>query len=78
MASETTTTTTAEGGEAVADPTLATFTLDNILGHEHDKIENSHAEGWDEESADKSPADGYCIECEGKSEGTMWLVHATD
>lgn len=65
MASETTTA-TAEGGEAA--PTLATFSLDNILGHEHDKIENSHAEGWDEESADKPPVEGYCIECEGKGE----------
>ncbi|KAH6914775.1 hypothetical protein BKA70DRAFT_1510291 [Coprinopsis sp. MPI-PUGE-AT-0042] len=61
MASETATT-TAEGGAAA--PTLATFTLDNILGHEHDKIENSHAEGWDEESADKPPTEGFCIECE--------------
>ena len=56
---------------AVAAPTLATFTLDNILSHQHDKIENSHAEGWDEETADKPPTQGYCVECEGQLRPTI-------
>ncbi|TFK25939.1 hypothetical protein FA15DRAFT_667930 [Coprinopsis marcescibilis] len=50
--------------DASAAPTLATFTLENILGENHEKIENSHAEGWDEEVADKPLIEGYCIECE--------------
>lgn len=58
--------TTLNANEGLAEPTLATFTLNNILGHEHDKIENSHAEGWDEEGADKPPVEGYCVECEGQ------------
>ncbi|KAJ2934265.1 hypothetical protein H1R20_g2808, partial [Candolleomyces eurysporus] len=48
-----------------AAPTLATFTLENILSEHHDKIEtSSRAEGWDEETADKPVLEGYCIECE--------------
>ena len=56
----------------VAAPTLATFNLDNILSHQHDKIETSHAEGWDEETADKPPAEGYCVECEGQSKPSIY------
>ena len=49
-----------------AAPTLATFTLENILSEHHDKIEaSSRAEGWDEETADKPVLEGYCVECEG-------------
>ena len=49
-----------------AAPTLATFTLENILSEHHDKIEaSSRAEGWDEETGDKPVLEGYCIECEG-------------
>ena len=42
-----TATSTDTGNGTGAAPTLATFTLENILGHDHDKIENAHAEGWD-------------------------------
>ncbi|KAG2013219.1 hypothetical protein CC2G_010154 [Coprinopsis cinerea AmutBmut pab1-1] len=59
-----TATSTDAGNGTGAAPTLATFTLENILGHDHDKIENAHAEGWDEEVADKPVAEGYCVECE--------------
>ncbi|TEB30057.1 hypothetical protein FA13DRAFT_1755222 [Coprinellus micaceus] len=48
-------------------PTLATFTLENILSEHHDKIEDSAratAEGWDEEATEKPLKEGYCIECE--------------
>lgn len=49
-----------------AAPTLATFTLENILSEHHDKIEaSSRAEGWDEETGDKPVLEGYCVECEG-------------
>ena len=49
-------------------PTLATFTLENILSEHHDKIEESatsNAEGWDEETTEKPLQEGYCVECEG-------------
>lgn len=55
---------TANGDAAGAEPTLATFTLENILGRDHERIENSHAEGWDEEVVEKEVAEGYCVECE--------------
>lgn len=53
-----------DGAEAAA-PTLATFTLENILGENHENIESSHAEGWDEETVEKPVLEGFCIECEG-------------
>ena len=40
------------------------FSLENILGNDHENIVHS-AEGWDEETTEKPPAEGYCIECEG-------------
>lgn len=55
------------------------FSLDNILGDNHDKLEHpglkqqeldalaTAAEGWDEESANRPAAEGFCVECEGKS-----------
>lgn len=52
-----------DGAEAAA-PTLATFTLENILGENHENIESSHAEGWDEETVEKPVLEGFCIECE--------------
>jgi hypothetical protein len=44
-----------------------TFSLENILGNDHDKLEHPdiRPEGWDEEDAEREVAHGYCIECEG-------------
>ncbi|KAF6762017.1 hypothetical protein DFP72DRAFT_877769 [Ephemerocybe angulata] len=49
---------------AEAAPTLATFTLENILSENHENIEPTHAEGWDEETTEKPIAEGFCTECE--------------
>ncbi|KAG1719130.1 uncharacterized protein EDB91DRAFT_1065875 [Suillus paluster] len=52
------------------------FTLENILGRNHEQVEHPRlqekdsvgttgtGEGWDEESANRSAADGFCVECE--------------
>ncbi|KAJ3572261.1 hypothetical protein NP233_g3203 [Leucocoprinus birnbaumii] len=51
----------------------AVFSLENILGDNHDAIEHptvtgdvasTPAGGWDEEDAERPPVEGYCIECE--------------
>lgn len=52
------------------------FSLENILGDDHDKLEHpgfkQHeldgpaAEGWDEESVNRPTAEGFCVECEGE------------
>lgn len=56
-----------------------TFTLENILGSNHDAVEHPRlkesdadgatnpAEGWDEESVSRPAAEGFCVECEGAS-----------
>lgn len=67
--SESTTATTPAPAPAVtngaeAAPTLATFTLENILSENHENIEPTHAEGWDEETTEKPIAEGFCTECE--------------
>ncbi|KAF8494190.1 hypothetical protein F5888DRAFT_1617103 [Russula emetica] len=43
-----------------------TFSLENILGNDHDKLEhpNIRPEGWDEEDVEREVAHGYCVECE--------------
>ena len=43
------------------------FSLENILGNDHDKLEHPdiRPEGWDEEDAEREAAHGYCVECEG-------------
>ena len=43
------------------------FSLENILGNDHDKLEHPdiRPEGWDEEDAEQEAAHGYCVECEG-------------
>lgn len=51
-------------------PTRRDFSLENILsenGEEihHPKLNGAPATGWDEESAEKPPTEGYCVECEG-------------
>jgi hypothetical protein len=57
------------------------FTLENILGTNHEDVEHPRlkekdsgdatgpGEGWDEESAVRPAADGFCVECEG-----VWLT----
>ncbi|KAI0265915.1 hypothetical protein BC834DRAFT_824286 [Gloeopeniophorella convolvens] len=42
------------------------FSLENILGDDHDKVEHpdAKAEGWDEEDVEREAAHGYCVECE--------------
>ena len=64
-------------GEFTEDaPTLQTFSLENILGEHHDKIEHpgvelsnggSTATGWDQEIIEDPVVEGFCVECEGKS-----------
>lgn len=58
------------GGDSTT--TSGAFSLENILGENHDEIEkaptdrpDAAAEGWDEEDTEKPLAEGYCIECEG-------------
>jgi hypothetical protein len=43
------------------------FSLENILGDNHEKLEHPDVrpEGWDEEDAKREVAHGYCVECEG-------------
>src|SRR6267154_1775805 len=45
----------------------ATFSLENILGNDHDNLEHPdiRPEGWDEEDVERQVAHGYCVECEG-------------
>jgi hypothetical protein len=49
------------------------FSLENILGKNHDTVEHPSTEhtqaatGWDEEETEKPLAEGYCVECEGMS-----------
>ncbi len=48
--------------------TNGTFSLEHILGDNHDAIEQStsdKATGWDEEETEKPVLEGYCVECEG-------------
>ncbi|KAF8914262.1 hypothetical protein CPB84DRAFT_1840989 [Gymnopilus junonius] len=58
------------GNPSSSTATNGTFSLENILGENHDEIEQSAidqpeaANGWDEEDTEKSVAEGYCIECE--------------
>lgn len=66
--------------ESAAKPTEsgAAFSLENILGDNHDTLEHpglkqqeldaatTAAEGWDEESANRPAVEGFCVECEGE------------
>ncbi|KDR84043.1 hypothetical protein GALMADRAFT_219873 [Galerina marginata CBS 339.88] len=50
--------------------TNGTFSLENILGENHDAVEHpgtdrpEPATGWDEEDTEQPLAEGYCVECE--------------
>ncbi|KAK0206857.1 hypothetical protein DFS33DRAFT_1317544 [Desarmillaria ectypa] len=57
------------GTNAMATATNGVFSLENILGANHESLEHpgtngSPATGWDEETPEKPPAEGFCIECE--------------
>ena len=59
--------------EANGSKSNGTFSLENILGENHDAVEHpgpkhtQAATGWDEEETEKPLAEGYCVECEGVS-----------
>lgn len=49
---------------------MPAFSLENILGENHDAVEHPgtngvSAIGWDEEVPEKAVSEGFCIECEG-------------
>jgi hypothetical protein len=56
-----------ESPEAESHSNGPTFSLENILGNDHDKLEHPdiRPEGWDEEDVEQEVAHGYCVECEG-------------
>jgi hypothetical protein len=56
-----------ELSEAESHSNGPTFSLENILGNDHDKLEHPdiRPEGWDEEDPEREAAHGYCVECEG-------------
>jgi len=68
-----------ENGANLPTESGATFSLENILGNNHDELEHpglkqqeldahaTAAKGWDEESANRPAAEGFCVECEGES-----------
>ena len=63
------------------DQPKVSFTLENILGDgtesiEHPGAKDPPAAGWDEESAEKPVAEGFCIECEGQFVLQILLVTA--
>jgi hypothetical protein len=50
---------------------VPTFSLENILGENHDAVEHPGTNGvsaamWDEETPETTVAEGFCIECEGE------------
>ncbi|KAF9464797.1 hypothetical protein BDZ94DRAFT_1255278 [Collybia nuda] len=54
-----------------SEPTLniSTFSLENILGENHDAVEHpgmkgAPASGWDEETPEVGALEGFCVECE--------------
>ena len=65
--------------QAAPGPSKPTFSLENILGQDHESIEHpsatdepqTAAEGWDEEAAQEHAAQGFCIECEGALCGVL-------
>lgn len=63
-----------EGVEALQTITnniSGAFSLENILGENHDHLEHpglngAPPRGWDEADVENPLVDGYCIECEGE------------
>ena len=69
--------------EEPAGPSKPAFSLENILGADHENIEHpavptdslhASAEGWDEEIGQGHIAQGFCIECEGTPYSTTHCV----
>jgi hypothetical protein len=50
---------------AIDNITNGTFSLENILGENHEFIEHPGSKGWDEETPEGTVAEGFCVECEG-------------
>jgi hypothetical protein len=63
----------AEQAEPTLTPQTNGFSLENILGDNHESVEHHGAvttdapgEGWDEEVLeDAAVPEGFCVECEG-------------
>jgi hypothetical protein len=58
--------------QATATSTQEKFSLENILGDNHEILEhpglnNATAQGWDEDALETTAVEGYCVECEGAS-----------
>jgi len=58
---------TPELSEAESHSNGPSFSLENILSDDHDKLEHPDVrpEGWDEEEGERQVSHGYCVECEG-------------
>ena len=63
-----------DNSEEPAGPSKTAFSLENILGADHENVEHptvpsdslhASAEGWDEETGQEHTAQGFCVECEG-------------
>ena len=71
--------------ETAAGSSKSAFSLENILGADHESVEHpsapteaqTAAEGWDEEVGQEQVAQGFCIECEGTSLAFSMLDFAT-
>ncbi|KAF8165631.1 hypothetical protein B0H34DRAFT_689871 [Crassisporium funariophilum] len=58
-----------EAGGTNGPQSNGAFSLENILGKDHEAVEHpgtdvTPATGWDEEDTEKTVAEGYCVECE--------------
>jgi hypothetical protein len=59
---------------------VPTFSLENILGENHDAVEHPgtndvSAAMWDEETPETTVPDGFCIECEGEWFPSFSFLH---
>lgn len=57
--------------DTTATINIPAFSLENILGENHDAVEHpgikgAPATGWDEESPEVAAVEGFCVECEGE------------
>jgi hypothetical protein len=55
------------------------FSLENILGENHDALEHPgtngvSAAGWDEDTPENAAPEGYCIECEGMQRPAIFFL----
>ena len=65
--------------EAESHSNAPQYSLENILGDDHDKLEHPDVrpEGWDEEGAEREAENGYCVECEGAWSDSSFARHFT-